>query len=73
MESSKGETVTGEAEQTEKYVIYRTIFGDLDYAQQEAWDRHKAQRGERLTMLEVSRGHTRVEAVNLTKLGNEEG
>ena len=61
-----------EAEQTE-FVIFRTMRGELDWVRQSWWDDYKARRGDRLTAVEVSRGHTLVEAINLTKLGNEEG
>ena len=71
MESSEGETVTGEAEQTE-FVIFR-IRGELDWVRQSWWDDYRAKRGDRLTATEVSRGHTLIEAIRLTKLGNEEG
>ena len=56
-----------------RYVIYRTILGDLDYLHERKWDAYVAERGDRMVAAEVSRGHTMVEAINLTKLGNEEG
>ena len=61
-----------EAEQTE-FVIFRTRGGELDWVRQSWWDDYKFRRGDRLTAVEVSRGHTLVEAIRLTELGNEEG
>lgn len=55
-----------------EFVIFR-IRGELDWVRQSWWDDYRAKRGDRLTATEVSRGHTLVEAINLTKLGNEEG
>jgi hypothetical protein len=56
-----------------KYVIYRTVLGDLDYLHERTWDAYVSERDGRMVAMEVSRGHTMVEAINLTKLGNEEG
>jgi hypothetical protein len=55
----------------EKFVIFR-IRGELDWVRQSWWDDYRAKRGDRLTATEVSRGHTLVEAINLTELGNED-
>jgi hypothetical protein len=59
-----------------RYVIYRTGYPQqnppLEYLEETEWDRyvvhypkHKCE--------ELSRGHTIVEAINLTMLANEEG
>lgn len=66
-------SVFEEAEPRGKYVIYRTVLGDLDYMHERTWDAYVSERGDRVVASEVSRGHTMVEAINLTKLGNEEG
>ena len=55
-----------------EYVIFRTMRGELDWVRQSWWDDYKFRRGDRLTATEVSRGHTLTEALNLTKLGNED-
>lgn len=65
-------SVFEEAELNGKYVIYRTVLDDLDYVHEKVWDRYITNRGDRMVASEVSRGHTRVEAINLTKLGNED-
>jgi hypothetical protein len=64
-------SVFEEAESMDKWVIYH-MRGRLDCATEKVWDGYKAKRGDRLTATEVSRGHTVVEAINLTKLGNED-
>jgi hypothetical protein len=58
------------AELSGKYVIYR--MDDLDYMHERTWDAYVAERDGRMVAMEVSRGHTMVEAINLTKLGNED-
>lgn len=54
-----------------KWVIYRTAYGELDYAREGVWDIYVKGR-DRLIMAEVSRGHTLTEAINMIKLGSED-
>ena len=61
-----------EAESKEKYLIFRARDGWLNYVEEEHWDNYKVERGDKLTATEVSRGHTLVEAIRLTELGNED-
>jgi hypothetical protein len=65
-------SVFEEAESKGKYVIFRGRGGWLNYVEEEHWDDYRAKRGDRLTATEVSRGHTLVEAINLTELGSED-
>lgn len=57
-----------------KYVVYRTLMGDLDCMHERHWDEWVASR---LTMAttyrakEVSRGHTYTEAINLINFTNK--
>jgi hypothetical protein len=64
-------SVFEEAESMDKWVIYRTVLGDLDYLHERKWDGWCDDQPERMVR-EVSRGHTLVEAINLTKLGGED-
>lgn len=54
-----------------KYVVYRTVLDDLDYLHERQWDGWCNGEPERMVR-EVSRGHTRVEAINLTMLANNQ-
>ena len=71
MSKMKASVLFSEAEPMDKWVIYR-MRGRLDCATEKTWDKYKAKRGDRLTATEVSRGHTLVEAINLTELGSED-
>lgn len=60
---------------TEKYVIYRAFHGDLDYMAEGKWDDLVATRSitsNTYSAVEVSRGHTLVEAINLTDFVNKQ-
>lgn len=54
-----------------KYVVYRTSLNGLYYLQESNWDRWCDGEPERMVR-EVSRGHTLVDAINLTQLVNEQ-
>ena len=59
---------------TAKYVIYRTFYGELDYMTEEKWDDWATPRSTRsytYSAVEVSRGHTLVEAINLLEFTNK--
>ena len=53
-----------------KYVVYRTLMGDLDCMHERHWDEW-AKETSALTPKEVSRGHTYTEAINLIKFANK--
>jgi hypothetical protein len=54
-----------------KYVVYRTVLDDLDYVKEKNWDLW-CDRDPNRMVREVSRGLTITEAMNLTKLVNEQ-
>jgi len=56
---------------TERYVVYRTFLGDLDFMREDQWDKWRSAVNAR-TVDEVSRGHTITEARNLTQLANKQ-
>jgi hypothetical protein len=55
----------------DEYVVYRTVLDDLDWVKAKSWDLW-CDRDPNRMMREVSRGHTLTEAMNLTKLANEQ-
>lgn len=60
-------------EQSNRYVVYRTYLGDFDFLRERLWDRwvegHRDNPAPKPE--EVSRGHTLVEALNLTAFANK--
>jgi len=51
------------------FVVYRTL-GELEWIREKAWDDYVRETPDTVCV-EVSRGHTVTEAINLTKLANE--
>jgi hypothetical protein len=55
----------------DEYVIYRSGYGELCYLPAKEWDRYVRDTSDTVCV-EISRGHTISEAINLTVLANEQ-
>jgi hypothetical protein len=62
-------------EETVEYVVYRTGYPQpdppLEYLEQRIWDKYLSETPKTLCV-ELSRGHTLVDAINLTMLANQQ-